>query len=143
HVVLLPSPNNPTGTALPPDAVSVLCEAAASAGHGGIVVVDEAYGEFRRSGTPSALEMLPQHRNLVVARTLSKAFALPGARVGSFAARREICDAVRVGRLPYHLSAVSPASARAALQRAPGRLARVEALWRDGDASVDWLRGQG
>ena len=75
-VVLLPSPNNPTGTALPPEAVTTLCEAV---GDGGIVVVDEAYGEFRRAGTPSALELLPRHRNLVVTRTMSKAFALAGA----------------------------------------------------------------
>ncbi len=53
-VVLLPSPNNPTGTALPPEAVSALCEAAAGNEQSGVVVVDEAYGEFRRSGTPSA-----------------------------------------------------------------------------------------
>src|SRR4029453_17490011 len=65
-VVLLPSPNNPTGTALPPEAVRVLCEAAGD----GIVVVDEAYGEFRRSGTPSALELLPAHPNLVVSRPM-------------------------------------------------------------------------
>jgi histidinol-phosphate aminotransferase len=66
-VVLLPSPNNPTGTALPPEAVSELCVAAGD----GLVVVDEAYGEFRRAGTPSALELLPDHRNLVVTRTMS------------------------------------------------------------------------
>jgi histidinol-phosphate aminotransferase len=59
-IVLLPSPNNPTGTALPPEAVAAVCEAAAD----GIVVVDEAYGEFRRAGTPSALELLPTYRNL-------------------------------------------------------------------------------
>jgi histidinol-phosphate aminotransferase len=76
-VVLLPSPNNPTGTALPPEAVSTLCDALAP--HDGILVVDEAYGEFRRAGTPSALGLLPQHRNLVVSRTMSKAFALAGA----------------------------------------------------------------
>ena len=79
-VVLLPSPNNPTGTALPPEAVTALCEAAAESEQGGIVVVDEAYGEFRRSGTPRALELLPQHRNLVVSRTMSKAFALAALR---------------------------------------------------------------
>jgi histidinol-phosphate aminotransferase len=56
-VVLLPSPNNPTGTALPLDTVRALCAAAAEVR--GLVVVDEAYGEFRRSGTPSALEVLP------------------------------------------------------------------------------------
>ena len=138
-VVLLPSPNNPTGTALPPEAVSALCEAAGD----GLVVVDEAYGEFRRSGTPSALELLPQHRNLVVSRTMSKAFALAGARVGYLAAAPEICDAIRVVRLPYHLSAVTQAVALAALRHAPELLGRVEELRVERDATVAWLRGQG
>ena len=123
-VVLLPSPNNPTGTALPPEAVTMLCEAAASYEPGGIVVVDEAYGEFRRAGTPSALELMPRHRNLVVTRTMSKAFALAGARLGYLAADPSICDAIRVVRLPYHLSAVTQATALAALRHAPSCSAR-------------------
>ena len=117
-VVLLPSPNNPTGTALPPEAITTLCEAIGE----GIVVVDEAYGEFRRTGTPSALELLPRHRNLVVTRTMSKAFALAGARVGYLAADPAIVDAIRVVRLPYHLSAVTQAVALAALRHAPALL---------------------
>jgi histidinol-phosphate aminotransferase len=138
-VVLLPSPNNPTGTALPPEAVSMLCTAAGD----GLVVVDEAYGEFRRSGTPSALELLDTHRNLVVTRTMSKAFALAGARVGYLAAAPEICDAIRVVRLPYHLSAVTQATALAALRHAPELLGRVDELRVERDATVDWLRGRG
>jgi histidinol-phosphate aminotransferase len=138
-VVLLPSPNNPTGTALPPEAVTVLCEAV---GDDGIVVVDEAYGEFRREGTPSALELLPTHRNLVVSRTMSKAFALAGARLGYLAAAPEICDAIRVVRLPYHLSAVTQAVA-VALRHAPELLGRVDQLRQERDATVDWLREQG
>ena len=139
-VVLLPSPNNPTGTALPPEAVSVLCEAV---GDEGILVVDEAYGEFRRSGTPSAVELLPRHRNLVVSRTMSKAFALAGARVGYLAAAPEICDAIRVVRLPYHLSALTQAVALAALRHAPELLGRVDDLRVERDATVTWLRGRG
>ena len=142
-VVLLPSPNNPTGTALPPEAVEMLCAAAAALEPGGVVVVDEAYAEFRRSGTPSALELLPRHRNLVVTRTMSKAFALAGARVGYLAAAPEICDAVRVVRLPYHLSAVTQAVALAALRHAPALLARVADLRAQRDATVSWLRGRG
>jgi histidinol-phosphate aminotransferase len=138
-VVLLPSPNNPTGTALPPEAVSMLCEAAGD----GIVVVDEAYGEFRRAGTPSALELLPRHRNLVVSRTMSKAFALAGARLGYFAAAKEVCDAVRVVRLPYHLSAVTQATALAALRHAPELLGKVDDLRAERDETVGWLRDQG
>ena len=142
-VVLLPSPNNPTGTALPPEAVSMLCEAAASYEPGGLVVVDEAYGEFRRAGTPSALELLPRHRNLVVTRTMSKAFALAGARLGYLAADPAICDAIRVVRLPYHLSAVTQATALAALRHAPELLGRVDDLRAERDATVAWLREQG
>lgn len=138
-VVLLPSPNNPTGTALPPEAVSMLCEAAGE----GIVVVDEAYGEFRRAGTPSALELLDAHRNLVVCRTMSKAFALAGARLGYLAAAPEVCDAIRVVRLPYHLSAVTQATALAALRHAPELLGRVDDLRRERDATVAWLRERG
>ncbi len=137
-VVLLPSPNNPTGTALPPEAVTTLCEAT-----DGIVAVDEAYGEFRRTGTPSALELLPRHRNLVVTRTMSKAFALAGARVGYLAADPTICDALRVVRLPYHLSAVTQATALAALRHAATLLANVEELRAERDRTVDWLREQG
>ena len=138
-VVLLPSPNNPTGTALPPEAVGLLCREAGD----GIVVVDEAYGEFRRAGTPSALELLPEHRNLVVTRTMSKAFALAGARVGYLAAAPEICDAIRVVRLPYHLSAVTQATALAALRHAPELLSRVDDLRVERDETVRWLREQG
>jgi histidinol-phosphate aminotransferase len=142
-VVLLPSPNNPTGTALPFAAVSALCEAADEDGRGGLVVVDEAYGEFRRDGTPSAVELLPGHRNLVVSRTMSKAFALAGARLGYLAADPVICDAIRVVRLPYHLSAITQAAALAALKHAPELLGKVDELRAERDRTVDWLRGQG
>jgi histidinol-phosphate aminotransferase len=138
-VVLLPSPNNPTGTALPPEAITALCDAVGD----GLVVVDEAYGEFRRDGTPSALELLPRHRTLVVTRTMSKAFALAGARLGYLAAAPEICDALRVVRLPYHLSAVTQAVALVALRHAPELLGRVADLRAERDDCVGWLRGQG
>ncbi len=140
-VVLLPSPNNPTGTALPPAAVVAVCAAAAE--HGGVVVIDEAYGEFRRAGTPSALEVLPHTPNLVVSRTMSKAFALAGARLGYLAAAKEITDAIRVVRLPYHLSAVTQAVARVALRHADELLARVDDLRAERDRTVTWLREQG
>jgi histidinol-phosphate aminotransferase len=139
-VVLLPSPNNPTGTALPTEAVTALCEAV---GEGGIVVVDEAYGEFRRSGVPSALELLPAHRNLVVTRTMSKAFAGAGLRLGYLAADPAICDAIRVVRLPYHLSAITQAAALAALRHAPELLGKVDQLRAQRDKTVAWLRDQG
>jgi histidinol-phosphate aminotransferase len=138
-VVLLPSPNNPTGTALPPEAVGLLCKAAGD----GLVVVDEAYGEFRRAGVPSALELLPSYRNLVVTRTMSKAFAAAGLRLGYLAADPAICDAIRVVRLPYHLSAVTQATALAALRHEPELLGRVDELRAERDRTVAWLREQG
>ncbi|WP_435769397.1 histidinol-phosphate transaminase [Nocardioides sp. SYSU DS0651] len=139
-VILLPSPNNPTGTALPREAVAVLCEAA---GDEGVVVVDEAYGEFRRAGVPSALELLPSYRNLVVTRTMSKAFAGAGLRLGYLAADPAICDAIRVVRLPYHLSAVTQAAALAALRHAPELLGKVDQLRAERDELVGWLRAEG
>jgi len=137
-VILLPSPNNPTGTALPLDTVGALCAATP-----GVVVVDEAYGEFRRTGVPSALELLERTPNLVVSRTMSKAFALAGARLGYLAASPEICDALRVVRLPYHLSAVTQAVALAALRHSDELLGRVDDLRVERDATVAWLREQG
>jgi histidinol-phosphate aminotransferase len=139
HVVLLPSPNNPTGTALPHAVIAALCEELRD----GLLVVDEAYAEFRRAGTPSALELLAAYPNLVVTRTMSKAFALAGARVGYLAAAPEICDALRVVRLPYHLSAVTQAVAGAALRHADELLGAVDRLRTERDETVEWLRGQG
>ena len=140
-VVLLPSPNNPTGTALPPATVREVAEAVAAVG--GVLVIDEAYGEFRRTGTPSALELLPTTPNLVVSRTMSKAFALAGARLGYLAASEEVCDALRVVRLPYHLSAVTQAVALAALRHREELLGRVDDLRAERDLTVAWLREQG
>ncbi len=119
--------------------MTALCEAVGD----GLVVVDEAYGEFRRAGTPSALDLLSRHRNLVVTRTMSKAFALAGARLGYLAADPAVCDAIRVVRLPYHLSAVTQATALAALRHGPELLSRVADLRAERDATVGWLREQG
>ena len=137
-VVLLASPNNPTGGSVPLQDVAALCEAT-----DGVVVVDEAYAEFRRAGTPSALTLLPEYPRLAVTRTLSKAFALAGGRVGYVAADPQLIDVLRVVRLPYHLSAVTQAVARVALAGVGELLARVDDLRRERDATVGWLRGQG
>jgi len=139
HVVLLSSPNNPTGTALPHDVIAAVCEVLDD----GLLVVDEAYAEFRRRGTPTALELVATYPNLVVTRTMSKAFALAGARVGYLAASAGICDALRVVRLPYHLSAVTQAVACAALRHADELLAAVDDLAAERDATVEWLRAHG
>jgi histidinol-phosphate aminotransferase len=137
-VVLLASPNNPTGTAVPLELVVDLLDAV-----DGIVIVDEAYAEFRRVGTPSALTLLRDQPRLVVVRTMSKAFAFAGARLGYLAASQEVVTAVQVVRLPYHLSAVTQAVARVALAHAHELLAKVAAIRMDRDLIAQWLRAQG
>ena len=138
HVVLLTSPNNPTGTALPLETVEAVLEVAP-----GLVVVDEAYAEFRRAGTRTALELLSDHRRLVVTRTMSKAFAYAGGRLGYLAADPAVVDALRIVRLPYHLSVVQQAAALAALGHADELLARVDELRATRDAVAAWLGEQG
>ena len=137
-LVFLTSPNNPTGGALPLAAMEAVCDAAP-----GMVVVDEAYAEFARDGAPTALALLPRYPRLVVTRTMSKAFALAGARVGYLAADPAVIEALQLVRLPYHLSAVTQAVARVALAHAAEPLATVETLRGERDSLVRWLRGQG
>ncbi len=137
-IVLLASPNNPTGTALPLDTVRAVLDAAT-----GVVVVDEAYAEFRRAGTPSALELVASQPRLLVTRTMSKAFAAAGVRLGYVAASVDVVDALRVVRLPYHLSALTQAAATALLDHAPALLAQVDALRAERDRLAAWLAGLG
>lgn len=137
-VVFLTSPNNPTGTALPLEVIEAVCAVAP-----GIVVVDEAYAEFRRPGTPSALSLVSVHRNLVVTRTMSKAFALAGGRLGYAVAAPAIIEALQLVRLPYHLSTVSQVVARTALAHSAELLSQVDVLRKERDALVIWLRGRG
>jgi histidinol-phosphate aminotransferase len=137
-VVLLASPNNPTGTVLPLADIEAIVAAAP-----GMVIVDEAYGEFRHAGVPSALTLLPSSPRLVVTRTMSKAFALAGGRLGYLAASQAVVDAVRIVRLPYHLSAVTQAVARVALANADELLHAVDELRAERDRTVSWLRSDG
>ena len=109
-----------------------------------MVVVDEAYYEFARTGTPSALELLPEFPRLAVTRTMSKAFAFAGGRLGYLAASPAFVDALRVVRLPYHLSAVTQAVARVALANADELLAAVDrAAGRTGTTCAVWLADRG
>jgi histidinol-phosphate aminotransferase len=135
-VVFLCSPNNPTGTALDPEVLdAVLAEAP------GMVVVDEAYAEF--SHRPTLLPRLAGHPRLVITRTMSKAFAFAGARVGYLAADPAVVDALRLVRLPYHLSALTQAAALAALRHTDATLAQVAQLRVDRDRLVVALRDLG
>ncbi len=137
NVVFLCSPNNPTGTALGPDVVKAVY--AAGEASQAIVIVDEAYAEFAHEGAESALSLLEGRPRLVVSRTMSKAFALAGARVGYLAAAPEIADAIRLVRLPYHLSAITQATAVAALRNSDALLANVEAIKVQRDRIVEEL----
>ena len=137
-LVFLTSPNNPTGTAAPIEVIEAICAAAP-----GLVVIDEAYAEFAREGTPSALSLLPRYPGLVVTRTMSKAFAMAGARVGYLAAAPEVVSKLLLVRLPYHLSAVTQAVARAALALAAEPLATVTNIRAERDGLVSWLRARG
>jgi histidinol-phosphate aminotransferase len=137
-VTLLASPNNPTGTAVGLRVIEAVCEAGE-----GVVVVDEAYAEFRRPGVPSALVLLDDHPGLAVTRTMSKAFGLAGVRLGYLAGSAELVQALHLVRLPYHLSSTTQALARVALRHADEMLAAVDRLRAERDDLVDWLRGQG
>jgi histidinol-phosphate aminotransferase len=138
-IVFLCSPNNPTGTALPFDVIGAVLEAAPNA----VVVVDEAYAEFARPGTRSALTLLPGNPRLVVTRTMSKAFAFAGGRLGYLVAAPELVDALRLVRLPYHLSTPTQTIARVALEHADLLLATVEAIKAQRDRIVEGLAGMG
>ncbi|HEY8452895.1 MAG: histidinol-phosphate transaminase [Micromonosporaceae bacterium] len=137
-LVFLCSPNNPTGTALDLSVVEAVLSATS-----GLVVVDEAYAEFARPGTRSALTLLDRHPRLVVTRTMSKAFGFAGGRVGYLAAHREVVDALRLVRLPYHLSRLAQAAARAVLAHADEVLSVVARICAERDRMVTRLRGMG
>ena len=137
-LVFLCSPNNPTGTALDPEVVTAVLAVAP-----GMVLVDEAYYEYARTGTASALELLPGHPRLIVTRTMSKAFGFAGGRLGYLAADPAVVDAVQLVRLPYHLSALTQAAARAAVSQRDSLLATVEQIKVQRDRIVDTLRVRG
>jgi histidinol-phosphate aminotransferase len=138
-LVFICSPNNPTGTAVGLDVI----EAAYDAAQDAVVVVDEAYAEFARTGTASALTLLAGRPRLVVSRTMSKAFALAGGRLGYLAADPALIDGLRLVRMPYHLSSPTQAIARAALAHADLLLAEVEAIRVQRDRIVEEIAAAG
>jgi histidinol-phosphate aminotransferase len=97
-VVVLCSPNNPTGNIEPRATIEAIVKHAP-----GLVIVDEAYGEFAPPDT-SARELLWAHPNLVLVKTFSKAWSLAGARLGYLLAHRDLVANLARVRLPYHLS---------------------------------------
>ncbi|CAN5216682.1 histidinol-phosphate transaminase [soil metagenome] len=131
-IVFLCSPNNPTGTPLALETIAAAYDATP-----GILLVDEAYAEFAEGDT--ALTLLEGRPRLLVSRTMSKAFAFAGARLGYLAADAAVTDALRLVRLPYHLSAFTQAAAVAALAHAPEMLAMVEDIKRQRDRMITAL----
>ncbi|MFD7910359.1 histidinol-phosphate transaminase [Streptomyces sp. NPDC059752] len=144
-VVFITSPNNPTGTAVEAETVLALYEAAQAAradrGLASLVIVDEAYVEF--SHRDSLLPLIEGRPCLVVSRTMSKAFGAAGLRLGYLAAHPAVVDAVQLVRLPYHLSAVTQATALAALEHTDTLLGYVEQLKAERDRLVTELRAIG
>lgn len=137
-IVVLCSPNNPTGTILDQEVIRRIYDAT-----DGIVIVDEAYIEFSGESAPTAVDLLPGRPRLVVSRTMSKAFAFAGARLGYLVADPAVIDALRLVRLPYHLSALTQAAATAALAHAPEMLANVRAICVQRDRMHDGLAALG
>ncbi|MFF7631741.1 histidinol-phosphate transaminase [Kitasatospora sp. NPDC008050] len=139
-VLFICSPNNPTGTAVERETVLALYEAA-QAVKPTLVIVDEAYVEF--SHRASLLPLLDGRPLLVITRTMSKAFGAAGLRLGYLAADRAVVDAVQLVRLPYHLSAVTQATALACLEHTDTLLGYVEKLKAERDRVVEALRAMG
>ena len=130
-VVFVCSPNNPTGNAQPTDVIERLCEAAA-----GLVVVDEAYGEF---GGVSAQPLLARHDNLAVVRTFSKAFSLAGVRLGYCLTSPAIVADLPKVRLPYHLSSLTQAAGETALRYLPEARALLDRIRAERDRILHGL----
>ena len=142
NIVILCSPNNPTGTPLGLDSIEAAYQAITETS-GGILVVDEAYQEFGADPSVTAVSLLPGRERLLVSRTMSKAFAFAGARVGYLAADPAVIDALRLVRLPYHLSAFTQAAAEGALAHAPSMLSTVDDIRAQRDRIVTELKLMG
>jgi histidinol-phosphate aminotransferase len=123
-LTFITTPNNPTGSVVKLAEIIELAKVTASVG--GMLVVDEAYAEF--SSETSAATLIAQYPNVIVIRTMSKAFAFAGARLGYLIADPAVIDALQLVRLPYHLSAITQAVAEVALSFAAELLAGVDTL---------------
>ena len=137
-VVFVTSPNNPTGQSIAASDLRRLLDAMTS----GVLIVDEAYAEF--SSQPSAIAVLDKYpARLIVSRTMSKAFAFAGGRLGYLVAAPAVIEAVLLVRLPYHLSAITQAAARAALRHSGETLGSVAALVAERERVCAALHGMG
>ncbi|BBZ04616.1 histidinol-phosphate aminotransferase [Mycolicibacterium chitae] len=137
-VVFVTSPNNPSGQSVPLDDLRRLLDAMDT----GVLILDEAYGEF--SSQPSAVALIDEYpTKLVVSRTMSKAFAFAGGRLGYLISSPAVIDAMLLVRLPYHLSVLTQEAARAALRHADDTLGSVATLIAERDRVSQALRDMG
>jgi histidinol-phosphate aminotransferase len=123
-LTFITTPNNPTGGAVSIDSIQFLADAAQAVG--GLLVVDEAYAEF--SQEISAVTLIANNPHIIVIRTMSKAFAFAGARVGYLVSDQAVKDAMMIVRLPYHLSALTQAAALVAIEHRTELLGGVSTL---------------
>ena len=134
RLMFLCSPNNPTGHEIKSEMVEALCQR--QRGHG-LVIVDEAYIEF--STSDSMTDMIERYPNLVVLRTLSKAYALAGCRIGALISRPAVVNLLRRIIAPYPLPTPSVAAARRALAE-PARFdQQLAALHAEKDRLIEAL----
>ncbi|MFZ9719832.1 MAG: histidinol-phosphate transaminase [Candidatus Nanopelagicaceae bacterium] len=112
-IIFITTPNNPTGTSTSLEVIEEIAKGVAP--RSGLVLVDEAYAEF--SNQSSALSLLKSNQNIMVSRTMSKAFAFAGARLGYLIAHPQVISALQLVRLPYHLSALTQSAAIAAISK--------------------------
>lgn len=129
-LTFITTPNNPTGAAVTIGEIEELAKETAVIN--GLLIVDEAYAEFSKQ--PSAITLIEKYPNILVSRTMSKAFAFAGVRLGYLAANKLVVDALQLVRLPYHLSALTQAAAEVALDFQDELLAEVAKLSSDRDA---------
>ena len=131
RVIVLNSPNNPTGTALPDGAVERLL-----AETGALILCDEAYQDF---GGPTAIPLLRQSSRVVVLRTFSKAMGMAGLRFGLGLAHPEVARELSKGKLPYNVNLVTLAAAEVALDHADVFAARTRSVVETRDRFVPRL----
>ena len=134
-LTFITTPNNPTGTAVSIESIESLAKETAKVG--GLLLVDEAYAEF--SSQSSAVSLIDRYPNVIVIRTMSKAFAFAGARIGYMAANPEVIRAVQLVRLPYHLSQVTQVIGLVALDHRDELLKNVAKLIKDREEMTDSL----
>jgi histidinol-phosphate aminotransferase len=138
-LTFITTPNNPTGGAVTIEAIQALSDACKSVG--GLLVVDEAYAEF--SQEKSAVTLITNNPHIVVIRTMSKAFAFAGARVGYLVSDMAVKDAMMIVRLPYHLSALTQAAAQVAINHRSELLSGVSTLIASREAVVQAIHEMG